>query len=64
MTPLSPPPLFQFYSLVERDITANNTIMYRQCTVFAPTNRAFQRYPELKVKASVLYHLGKYKKQE
>lgn len=50
----------QFYSLVERDISANNTIMYRQCTLFAPTNRAFQRHPELKVKASVHYHLGEY----
>lgn len=55
---------FQFYSLLERDISANNTIMYRQCTLFAPTNRAFQRYPELKVKASVHYHLGEYRQRE
>ncbi|CRK94485.1 CLUMA_CG007991, isoform A, partial [Clunio marinus] len=45
----------QFYDLILRDGPANATLQYRAVTVFAPTNQAFQRYPDLKI--HVLYHM-------
>jgi uncharacterized surface protein with fasciclin (FAS1) repeats len=33
------------------------SIQYRSATVFAPTNQAFQRNPD--IKANVLYHISK-----
>jgi hypothetical protein len=47
----------QFADLIERDGAAKATLEYRSATVFAPTNQAFQRYPDLKV--NVLYHMSK-----
>lgn len=47
----------QFAELLERDGAAMASLEYRTATVFAPTNQAFQRYPELK--ANVLYHISK-----
>jgi len=50
--------LSQFADLVERDAGIVSLFMYRSLTIFAPTNQAFQRYPDLK--ANVLYHIREY----
>lgn len=47
--------LSQFYHLLEANPVANSTLMYRHVTVFAPTNRAFQKYNGT---AKVLYHMA------
>ncbi|XP_076287774.1 fasciclin 1 Fas1 domain-containing isoform X3 [Lasioglossum baleicum] len=47
--------LSQFYHLLEANPVANLTLMYRHVTVFAPTNRAFQKYNGT---AKVLYHMA------
>ncbi|XP_032576613.1 fasciclin-1 isoform X6 [Drosophila sechellia] len=47
--------LSQFYSLLESNQIANSTLSLRSCTIFVPTNEAFQRY---KSKTThVLYHI-------
>ncbi|XP_043488179.1 fasciclin-1 isoform X2 [Polistes fuscatus] len=51
------PELSQFYQLLETSQVANNTLMYRHVTVFAPTNRAFQKYNGSKSNL-VLYHMS------
>lgn len=43
--------------MLERDGAATAALKYRAVTVFAPTNQAFQRYPDMKI--SVLYHMSK-----
>ncbi|KAH8388654.1 hypothetical protein KR093_011727 [Drosophila rubida] len=43
-----------FYSLLEQNPVANSTLTLRSCTIFVPTNEAFQRY---KGNAQVLYHM-------
>ncbi|XP_054082128.1 fasciclin-1 isoform X2 [Zeugodacus cucurbitae] len=48
------PDLSQFYSLLEQNIIANSTLTLRPCTVFVPTNAAFQRHNGSK---HVLYHI-------
>lgn len=48
----------QFYDLLERDGAAKSALEFRAVTVFAPTNQAFQRYPDLKI--NVLYHMSKF----
>ena len=47
----------QFYSLLEQDSIANSTLALRACTVFVPTNAAFQKF---KGTPEVLYHISKY----
>lgn len=47
----------QFYSLLERDPVANLTLSLRSCTLFVPTNAAFQRFHG---STNVLYHIGLY----
>ncbi|RLU21795.1 hypothetical protein DMN91_006171 [Ooceraea biroi] len=51
-------PVFQhdFYQLLEASHVANTTLTYRHVTVFAPTNRAFQKYNG-STKNLVLYHM-------
>ncbi|XP_073819022.1 fasciclin 1 Fas1 domain-containing isoform X9 [Musca autumnalis] len=50
------PDLSQFYSLLEQNQIANSTLSLRACTLFVPTNEAFQRH---KNKATyVLYHMA------
>ncbi|XP_043682697.1 fasciclin-1 isoform X5 [Vespula pensylvanica] len=49
--------LSQFYQLLETSQVANNTLTYRHVTVFAPTNRAFQKYNGSKSNL-VLYHMS------
>ncbi|XP_046589461.1 fasciclin-1 isoform X2 [Neodiprion lecontei] len=49
--------LSQFYQLLEASRVANNTLMYRQVTVFAPTNKAFQNYFG-NTDDLVLYHMS------
>ncbi|XP_033162027.1 fasciclin-1 isoform X4 [Drosophila mauritiana] len=45
----------RFYSLLESNQIANSTLSLRSCTIFVPTNEAFQRY---KSKTThVLYHI-------
>ncbi|XP_078040746.1 fasciclin 1 Fas1 domain-containing isoform X2 [Augochlora pura] len=51
------PDLSQFYHLLEASHVANFTLMYRHVTVFAPTNRAFQKYNGT-LKNLVLYHMS------
>ncbi|XP_017142952.1 fasciclin-1 isoform X13 [Drosophila miranda] len=46
--------LSQFYSQVEQNPIANATLTLRSCTIFVPTNEAFQRY---KGSIHVLYHI-------
>jgi len=46
----------QFYQLLEASQVANTTLTYRHVTVFAPTNRAFQKYNG-STKNLVLYHM-------
>jgi uncharacterized surface protein with fasciclin (FAS1) repeats len=48
----------QFYSLLENSVIANITLEYRQVTVFAPTNLAFQKYTGIKDDL-ILYHMSK-----
>ncbi|KOX70455.1 Fasciclin-1, partial [Melipona quadrifasciata] len=48
-----------FYQLLEASQVANTTLTYRHVTVFAPTNRAFQKYNGT-TKNLVLYHMCKY----
>ncbi|XP_020288792.1 fasciclin-1 [Pseudomyrmex gracilis] len=50
--------LLQFYQLLEASQVANTTLAYRHVTVFAPTNRAFQKYSEGSTKNLVLYHMS------
>ncbi|XP_017076486.1 fasciclin-1 isoform X1 [Drosophila eugracilis] len=47
--------LSQFYSLLESNQIANSTLTLRSCTIFVPTNEAFQRYKSKT--AHVLYHI-------
>ncbi|XP_055716289.1 fasciclin-1-like [Phlebotomus papatasi] len=49
------PELSQFYSLLERNQIANTALNFRALTLFAPTNKAFQRY--FGNKTYVLYHM-------
>ncbi|XP_029662819.1 fasciclin-1-like [Formica exsecta] len=49
--------LSQFYQLLEASQVANTTLTYRHVTVFAPTNRAFQKYNG-STKNLVLYHMS------
>ncbi|XP_043590213.1 fasciclin-1 isoform X3 [Bombus pyrosoma] len=49
--------LSQFYQLLEASQVANTTLTYRHVTVFAPTNRAFQKYSGT-TKNLVLYHMS------
>ncbi|XP_066589755.1 fasciclin-1 isoform X2 [Prorops nasuta] len=49
--------LSQFYQLLEASRVANNTLTYRHVTVFAPTNRAFQKYNG-STNNLVLYHMA------
>lgn len=51
--------LSQFYHLLESNQVANNTLMFAQVTVFAPTNKAFQKYPG-STDGLVLYHMSNY----
>nr|XP_031840103.1 fasciclin-1 isoform X3 [Nomia melanderi] len=51
------PDLSQFYQLLEASPVANSTLMYRHVTVFAPTNRAFQKYNRT-TNNLVLYHMA------
>ncbi|XP_001358569.3 fasciclin-1 isoform X9 [Drosophila persimilis] len=44
----------RFYSQVEQNPIANATLTLRSCTIFVPTNEAFQRY---KGSIHVLYHI-------
>ncbi|XP_020715778.1 fasciclin-1 isoform X4 [Ceratitis capitata] len=44
----------RFYSLLEQNIIANSTLTLRPCTVFVPTNAAFQRHHG---PTHVLYHI-------
>ncbi|XP_034488533.1 fasciclin-1 isoform X2 [Drosophila innubila] len=46
--------LSQFYSLLEQNQVANSTLALRSCTIFVPTNEAFQRH---KGTTHVLYHI-------
>uniref|UniRef100_U5EXZ7 Putative fasciclin 1 n=1 Tax=Corethrella appendiculata TaxID=1370023 RepID=U5EXZ7_9DIPT len=48
--------LSQFYDLLERSKAAMSSLEYRSCTLFAPTNQAFQRYAGNRT--NVLYHLS------
>lgn len=50
------PDLSEFYSLLENSAIANNTLQYRQVTLFAPTNLAFQKYTGSKDDL-ILYHM-------
>ncbi|XP_046142475.1 fasciclin-1 isoform X3 [Osmia bicornis bicornis] len=53
--------LSQFYQLLEASQVANNTLAYRHVTVFAPTNRAFQKHKG-STKNLVLYHMSNFPK--
>ncbi|KAM8703079.1 hypothetical protein ACLKA7_005417 [Drosophila subpalustris] len=46
--------LSQFYSLLEQNPVANATLALRSCTIFVPTNEAFQRHNGT---THVLYHI-------
>ncbi|XP_022825262.1 fasciclin-1 isoform X1 [Spodoptera litura] len=50
--------LSQFLSLLERNVVANTTLHYRQMTLFAPTNEAFQRFNGELDDSLVLYHIA------
>ncbi|XP_052749257.1 fasciclin-1 [Galleria mellonella] len=50
--------LSQFLSLLERNAVANTSLQYRQLTMFAPTNEAFQRYNGEMDDSLVLYHIS------
>ncbi|XP_076173482.1 fasciclin 1 Fas1 domain-containing isoform X3 [Ptiloglossa arizonensis] len=49
--------LSQFYQLLEASQVANTTLTYRHVTLFAPTNRAFQKYNGT-TKNLLLYHMS------
>ncbi|KAM7361182.1 fasciclin 1 Fas1 domain-containing isoform 4-T10 [Cochliomyia hominivorax] len=49
------PDLSQFYSLLEQNPIANSTLSLRSCTLFVPTNEAFQRHHGT---TYVLYHMA------
>ncbi|XP_037942590.1 fasciclin-1 isoform X3 [Teleopsis dalmanni] len=49
------PDLSQFYSLLEQNVVANYTLSLRSCTLFVPTNEAFQRHHG---NTHVLYHIA------
>ncbi|KRF99717.1 uncharacterized protein Dwil_GK22538, isoform E [Drosophila willistoni] len=44
----------RFYSLLEQNPVANSTLALRSCTIFVPTNEAFQRHTGT---THVLYHI-------
>ncbi|XP_023702117.1 fasciclin-1 isoform X3 [Cryptotermes secundus] len=50
------PDLSEFYSLLENSAVANITLQFRQVTLFAPTNFAFQTYTGSKDDL-ILYHM-------
>ncbi|KAL4707897.1 hypothetical protein ACJJTC_013688 [Scirpophaga incertulas] len=50
--------LSQFLALLERNAVANTSLQYRQLTMFAPTNEAFQRYNGEMDDSLVLYHIS------
>lgn len=51
----------QFYHLLQHNEAAKSTIEHRGVTVFAPTNRAFQKYAVSNDHGDlVLYHMCKY----
>ncbi|XP_014367289.1 fasciclin-1 isoform X2 [Papilio machaon] len=50
--------LSQFLALVNRNMVANMSLQYRQMTMFAPTNEAFQRYNDEMDDNLVLYHIS------
>ncbi|XP_028030954.1 fasciclin-1 isoform X1 [Bombyx mandarina] len=50
--------LSQFLALLERNVVANTSLHYRQMTLFAPTNEAFQRYMGEMDDNLVLYHIS------
>lgn len=50
------PELSEFYSLLENSVVANTTLQFRQVTLFAPTNLAFQKYKGSKDDL-ILYHM-------
>ncbi|XP_038220115.1 fasciclin-1 isoform X2 [Zerene cesonia] len=50
--------LSQFLALLERNVVANMSLQYRQMTLFAPTNAAFQKYYGEKDDSLVLYHIS------
>ncbi|CAH2991622.1 unnamed protein product [Chilo suppressalis] len=50
--------LSQFLALLERNVVANTSLQYRQLTMFAPTNEAFQRYNGMMDDNLVLYHIS------
>lgn len=51
--------VLQFYSLLENSAIANTTLQFRQVTLFAPTNLAFQKYQGSKDDL-ILYHMCKW----
>ncbi|XP_043251597.1 fasciclin-1 isoform X3 [Colletes gigas] len=53
--------LSQFYQLLEASQIANTTLTYRHVTLFAPTNRAFQKYNGT-TKNLLLYHMSNFPK--
>ncbi|XP_011502138.1 PREDICTED: fasciclin-1 [Ceratosolen solmsi marchali] len=52
------PTAYSFYHLLENNPIANNTLMHRHVTVFAPINQAFQRYKGSTENNLVLYHIS------
>lgn len=50
--------LSQFLALLERNVVSNTSLHYRQMTLFAPTNEAFQRYSGDMDDSLVLYHIS------
>ncbi|XP_047525630.1 fasciclin-1 isoform X3 [Pieris napi] len=50
--------LSQFLALLESNVVANTSLQYRQMTLFAPTNAAFQKYNREMDDFLVLYHIS------
>lgn len=50
------PDLSQFYTLLETTPLVNATLSYRQVTLFAPTNEAFQNYDRKDKDHNLFYH--------
>lgn len=50
----------QFLALLERNAVVNTSLQYRQMTLFAPTNQAFQRYNGEMDDSLVLFHICEY----
>ncbi|XP_045765783.1 fasciclin-1 isoform X3 [Maniola jurtina] len=50
--------LSQFLALLERNAVVNTSLQYRQMTLFAPTNEAFQRYSGEMDDSLVLFHIS------